>query len=99
MSKKSLEEIIFSSAIYKDAQENFLISGLEGATEEMLNIIGAQLYHGTYAAPAEKRDDTDFYKIFTELVVRQLLVDLKAGLMNNDLDSIDINKLTNGDDK
>ena len=99
MSKKSLEEIIFSSAIYKDAQENFLISGLEGATKEMINIIGAQLFYPHNPAPHDKRDDTDFYKIFTELVVRQLLVDLKAGLMNNDLDSIDINKLTNGDDK
>ena len=95
MSKKSLEEIIFRSAIYKDAQENFLTKGLQGATEKMLQLLGSQLYHGTYVAPAEKRDDTDFYKIFTEVVARQLLADLKKGLTTNDLDSINISKLTN----
>ena len=42
---KTLEEIIFSSAIYKDAQENFLLKGLQGATETMLKLLGG---HSTY---------------------------------------------------
>jgi|TARA_R110002020_G_scaffold17455_3_gene61300 hypothetical protein len=95
MSKKSLEEIIFRSAIYKDAQENFLTKGLQGATETMLNLLGGQLYYPTTSKAAEKREDTDFNKIFTEVVARQLLVDLKSGLMNNDLKNVDITKLTN----
>ena len=94
---KTLEEIIFSSAIYKEAQENFLLTGLQGATETMLKLLGGQLYHRTFSAPEEKREDTDFNKIFTELVARQLLADLKKGLATNDLNSIDIGKLTNKD--
>ena len=97
MSKKTLEEIIFSSAIYKEAQENFLSNGLQGATEKMLKLLGGQLYHGILSSPEEKREDTDFKKIFTELVARQLLIDLKKGLATNDLDSIDISKLTIGE--
>lgn len=95
MSKKSLEEIIFRSAIYKDAQENFLTKGLQGATEKMLNLLGGQLYYPKVSKPGENREDTDFNKIFTELVARQLLADLKKGLTTNDLDSINISKLTN----
>ena len=99
MSNKTLEEIIFSSAIYKDAQENFLLTGLQGATETMLRRLGGQLYNRTFSAPEEKRGETNFNKIFTELVARQLLADLKKGLTTNDLDSIDISKLTNEDNK
>ena len=94
---KTLEEIIFSSAIYKDAQENFLLKGLQGATETMLNLLGSQLFYPKVPNPDEKREDTDFNKIFTELVARQLLADLKNGLATNDLDSIDIGQLTNGE--
>ena len=97
MSNKTLEEIIFSSAIYKDAQENFLLTGLQGATETMLKRLGGQLFYPNTAAPEEKRDETNFNKIFTELVARQLLADLKKGLTTNNLDSIDISKLTNGE--
>jgi hypothetical protein len=94
---KTLEEIIFSSAIYKEAQENFLLKGLQGATETMLNLLGGQLYYPNVSKTGEKREDTDFNKIFTELVARQLLADLKNGLAINDLDSIDIGQLTNGE--
>ena len=94
---KTLEEIIFSSAIYKEAQENFLLTGLQGATETMLTHLGGQLYYPTVSKTGEKREDTDFNKIFTELVARQLLADLKKGLTTNNLDSIDISKLTNGE--
>jgi len=94
---KTLEEIIFSSAIYKDAQENFLLKGLQGATETMLNLLGGQLYYPNVSKTGEKREDTDFNKIFTELIARQLLADLKNGLATNDLDSIDIGQLTNGE--
>ena len=94
---KTLEEIIFSSAIYKDAQKNFLSTGLLGATENVLRQLGGQLYYPTVSKTGEQREDTDFNKIFTELVARQLLIDLKNGLATNDLDSIDIGKLTNGE--
>ena len=94
---KTLEEIIFSSAIYKDAQRNFLLTGLQGATENVLTQLGGQLYYPTVSKTGEQREDTDFNKIFTELVARQLLIDLKNGLTTNDLDSIDISKLTNGE--
>ena len=94
---KTLEEIIFSSAIYKEAQENFLLTGLQGATETMLKLLGGQLFYPKVPKPDEKREDTDFNKIFTELVARQLLADLKKGLQTNNLDSIDISKLTNED--
>ena len=94
---KTLEEIIFSSAIYKDAQRNFLLTGLQGATENVLTQLGGQLYYPTVSKTGEQREDTDFNKIFTELVARQLLIDLKNGLATNDLDSIDISKLTNGE--
>ena len=94
---KTLEEIIFSSAIYKEAQENFLLTGLQGATERMLNLLGGQLFYPNTAKVSEQRENTDFNKIFTELVARQLLADLKKGLQTNNLDSIDISKLTNED--
>ena len=94
---KTLEEIIFSSAIYKDAQRNFLLTGLQGATKNVLTQLGGQLYYPTVSKTGEQREDTDFNKIFTELVARQLLIDLKNGLATNDLDSIDISKLTNGE--
>jgi len=94
---KTLEEIIFSSAIYKEAQKDFLLIGLQGVTETMLKLLGGQLFYPLTAKPSEQRDETNFNKIFTELVARQLLIDLKNGLATNDLDSIDIGKLTNGE--
>ena len=54
---KTLEEIIFSSAIYKDAQENFLLKGLQGATETMLNLLGGQLYYPNVSKTGEKREE------------------------------------------
>ena len=73
--------------------------GLQGATETMLKRLGGQLFYPNTAALEEKRDETNFNKIFTELVARQLLADLKKGLTTNDLNSIDISKLTNEDNK
>jgi len=91
MSEQSIEEFLFNHEIYKEAQANFLQKGLEGSAEEMLReISGSFRFYNT----SDHHDIRDF---FMQKIAQKLLLDLKEGLMNNDLAEVDVAKLTNGE--
>ena len=92
MSEQSMEEFLFNHEIYKQAQAKFLQKGLEGSADEMLMEISGSLRHYT-------NDHPDIHEFFIQKVAQKLLLDLKEGLMNNDLAEVDIAKLTNGETK
>ena len=92
MSEQSMEEFLFNHKIYKEAQANFLQKGLEGSADDMLYEISKGLKHYTNEHP-------DIHEFFIQKVAQKLLLDLKKGLMNNDLAEVDIAKLTNGETK
>ena len=92
MSEQSMEEFLFSHKIYQEAQANFLQKGLQGSADDMLYEISKGLKHYTNERP-------DIHEFFIQKVAQKLLLDLKEGLMNNDLAEVDIAKLTNGETK
>tara|TARA_Y100001937_G_scaffold102193_1_gene140454 strand:- start:159 stop:437 length:279 start_codon:yes stop_codon:yes gene_type:complete len=92
MSEQSMEEFLFSHKIYQEAQANFLQKGLQGSADDMLYEISKGLKHYTNEHP-------DIHEFFIQKVAQKLLLDLKEGLMNNDLAEVDIAKLTNGETK
>tara|TARA_R100000734_G_scaffold11987_1_gene8902 strand:+ start:705 stop:986 length:282 start_codon:yes stop_codon:yes gene_type:complete len=93
MSEQSMEEFLFSHKIYQEAQANFLQKGLEGSAEKMLaELSGSFRFYNT-------SDHQDIREFFMQKIAQKLLLDLKEGLMNNDLAEVDIAKLTNGETK
>ena len=92
MSEQSMEEFLFSHKIYQEAQANFLQKGLQGSAEQMLRDISNSFKLYT-------SDHEDIRVFFMQKVAQKLLLDLKEGLMNNDLAEVDIAKLTNGETK
>ena len=92
MSEQSMEEFLFSHKIYQEAQANFLQKGLQGSADDMLYEISKALRHYT-------NDHPDIHEFFIQKVAQKLLLDLKEGLMNNDLAEVDVAKLTNGETK
>tara|TARA_Y100000114_G_scaffold155744_2_gene180733 strand:- start:974 stop:1252 length:279 start_codon:yes stop_codon:yes gene_type:complete len=92
MSEQSIEEFLFNHEIYKQAQANFLQKGLEGSAEKMLTEISGSFRFYT-------SDHQDIREFFMQKIAQKLLLDLKEGLMNNDLAEVDVAKLTNGETK
>jgi len=93
MSEQSMEEFLFSHKIYQEAQAKFLQKGLERSADEMLTeISGSFRFYNT-------SDHQDIREFFMQKIAQKLLLDLKEGLMNNDLAEVDIAKLTNGETK
>ena len=92
MSEQSMEEFLFNHKIYKQAQANFLQKGLEGSAEKMLTQISSSFRLYT-------SDHPDIHEFFMQKIAQKLLLDLKEGLMNNDLAEVDVAKLTNGETK
>ena len=93
MSEQSMEEFLFNHEIYKQAQANFLQKGLEGSADKMLIEIASSFrFYST-------SDHQDIREFFMQKVAQKLLLDLKEGLMNNDLAEVDVAKLTNGETK
>ena len=92
MSEQSMEEFLFNHKIYKQAQANFLQKGLEGSAEKMLTQISSSFRLYT-------SDHPDFHGFFIQKTTQKILLDLKEGLMNNDLAEVDVAKLTNGETK
>ena len=90
MSEQSMEEFLFNHKIYKEAQANFLQKGLEGSAQEMLKEISS-----SFRFP-NTSDHQDIREFFIQKIAQKLLLDLKEGLMNNDLADADVAKLTNG---
>ena len=92
MSEQSMEEFLFSHKIYQEAQANFLQKGLQGSADDML-------YEISKGLKAYTNDHPDIHEFFIQKVAQKLLLDLKKGLMNNDLAEVDIAKLTNRETK
>ena len=92
MSEQSMEEFLFNHKIYKEAQANFLQKGLEGSADHMLVEIANGFRYYT-------SDHPDIHEFFMQKIAQKLLLDLKEGLMNNDLAEVDVAKLTNGETK
>lgn len=93
MSEQSIEEFLFNHEIYKQAQAKFLQKGLERSADEMLIEMSSSFrFYNT----SDHQDIRDF---FMQKVAQKLLLDLKEGLMNNDLAEVDVAKLTNGETK
>ena len=90
MKDQSLEDFLFNHKVYKEAQINFLKIGLQGSAEKMLDQV-AECFDGTYRNAAHP----DLKEFFMNKIAQNLLVDLKEGLMNNDLENVDLTKLTN----
>tara|TARA_R100001443_G_scaffold91737_1_gene98380 strand:+ start:1331 stop:1609 length:279 start_codon:yes stop_codon:yes gene_type:complete len=89
MSEQSIEQFLFNHKIYQEAQANFLQKGLEGSAQEMLREISSSFKLYT-------SDHEDIRDFFMQKIAQKLLLDLKEGLMNNDLAEADVAKLTNG---
>jgi hypothetical protein len=90
MSEQSIEQFLFNHKIYQEAQANFLQKGLEGSADKMLKEISNSFrFYST-------SDHQDIREFFMQKIAQQLLLDLKKGLMNNDLAEADVAKLTNG---
>ena len=92
MSEQSMEEFLFSHKIYQEAQANFLQKGLKGSADDMLFEIAKGFRYYT-------SDHPDIHEFFIQKIAQKLLLDLKEGLMNNDLAEVDVAKLTNGETK
>jgi len=88
MKDQSLEDFLFNHKIYKEAQINFLKKGLQGSAEEMLDQVADCFLSYT-------ENNSDIKEFFMNKIAQNLLVDLKEGLMNNDLENVDLTKLTN----
>jgi len=87
MKDQSMEDFLFTHKVYKEAQINFLKIGLQGSAEKMLDQV-ADSFNYT-------KDNPDIKEFFMNKIAQNLLVDLKEGLMNNDLENVDLTKLTN----
>tara|TARA_R100001369_G_scaffold15151_1_gene29929 strand:- start:87 stop:359 length:273 start_codon:yes stop_codon:yes gene_type:complete len=87
MKDQSMEDFLFTHKVYKEAQINFLKKGLQGSAEKMLDQV-ADSFNYT-------KDNPDIKEFFMNKIAQNLLVDLKEGLMNNDLENVDLTKLTN----
>ena len=87
MKDQSMEDFLFTHKVYKEAQINFLKIGLQGSAEKMLDQVADSFNY--------IKDNPDIKEFFMNKIAQNLLVDLKEGLMNNDLENVDLTKLTN----
>ena len=94
--ERSLEDKLFTSELYQMAQREFLNKGLEGAADKFLDELSEYIKYG-------KRFDKDDYPegeavaiILKEAIARRMLIDLKNGLLNNDVNQLDVEKLISG---
>jgi hypothetical protein len=94
--ERSLEDKLFTSELYQMAQREFLSQGLEGAVNKFLEELSDYIRFC-------KRFDKDDYPegkavaiILKEAIARRMLQDLKDGLLNNDVNQLDVEKLISG---
>ena len=94
--ERSLEDKLFTSELYQMAQREFLNKGLEGAADKFLDELSEYIKYG-------KRFDKDDYpegkavaKILEKAIAKRMLQDLKDGLLNNDVNQLDVEKLISG---
>jgi len=90
MEHKTLDDIIFNSDLYKEAQSNFLKKGIEGSINDMLGTLG-----NSFSYPNSKvhKDTLPLRNEIAKFIAQRMLIDLREGLINNDIQNIDINKL------
>ena len=90
MEHKTLDDIIFNSDLYKEAQSNFLKKGLEGSIDDMLGTLGSSF---SYPNTESHKDILPLRVEIAKFIAQRMLFDLREGLINNDIQNIDINKL------
>ncbi len=93
---KSLEDKLFTSELYQMAQREFLNKGLEGAVDKFLEELSDYI---AYCKGSQKNDYPEAKAvaiILKEAIARRMLIDLKNGLLNNDVNQLDVEKLTSG---
>tara|TARA_R110000744_G_scaffold175918_1_gene294737 strand:+ start:513 stop:797 length:285 start_codon:yes stop_codon:yes gene_type:complete len=90
MSDKTLDDIIFNSDLYKEAQSNFLKKGIEGSINDMLGTLGDSF---RYPNSKSHKDTLPLRNEIAKCIAQRMLFDLREGLINNDIQNIDINKL------
>ena len=90
MSDKTLDDIIFNSDRYKEAQSNFLKKGIEGSINVMFGTLGDSF---SYPNSKSHKDTLPLRNEIAKCIAQRMLFDLREGLINNDIQNIDINKL------
>jgi len=90
MEHKTLDDIIFNSDLYKEIQSNFLKKGIESSINDMLGKLG-----DSFSCPNIKsnKDTLPLRNEIAKFIAQRMLIDLKEGLINHDIQNIDINKL------
>jgi hypothetical protein len=94
--ERSLEDKLFTSELYQMAQREFLSQGLEGAVNKFLEELS------DYIRFCKGYDKDDYPEgkavaiILKEAIARRMLQDLKDGLLNNDVNQLDVEKLISG---
>jgi len=90
MENKTLDDIIFNSDLYKEAQSNFLKKGIEGSINDMLEKLGDSF---RYPNSNSHKDTLPLRNEIVKFIAQRMLFDLREGLINNDMQDININKL------
>ncbi len=90
MEHKTLNDIIFNRDLYKEAQSNFLKKGIEGSINDMLEKLGDSF---RYPNSNSHKDTLPLRNEIVKFIAQRMLFDLREGLINNDMQDININKL------
>ena len=91
--ERSLEDKLFTTELYQMAQREFLSKGLEGAVDQFMNELGDYI---TSYAKDKYPEGKAVAKILKETLAKRMLQDLKDGLLNNDVNQLDVEKLISG---
>ena len=94
--ERSLEDKLFTTELYQMAQREFLSKGLEGAVDKFLDELSEYIKYGKRFDNADYPEGKVVAKILEEAIAKRMLQDLKDGLLNNDINQLDVEKLISG---